>query len=184
MVGVLRAYMLQNIGGTLEGRQVLLKVLKPSDVSEAYVSWLNDPIVNKYLETRYGTLSDVKEYVESKLKSDSAILWGIFWKDGKHIGNIKLEPIDFGKKVATVGILIGDKEYWGRGVATESIELISNYAFEMLHLEKIILGVMKENASAIHVYKKCGFSIVEVQNGAINHNGILHDQILMEKVHS
>ena len=55
----------------------------------------------------------MKQYIKEKRNKFDCLFLGIFLKDAnKHIGNIKLEPIDFENKKATLGILIGDKNYW------------------------------------------------------------------------
>ncbi len=165
------------------GDRVILRVLDDHDATIEYANWLNDPEVNKYLETRETTIAELKKYIQEKLQSPACLFFGIFSKmENTHIGNVKLEPIDFERKIGTVGILIGNKEYWGRGIATESIELLSRFAFDTLHLEKLTLGVIRENVAAIRAYEKCGFTTVSIEANAINHNGVLHDQIHMEKI--
>lgn len=167
---------------TLSGSIVCLRALSEEDATAEYVAWLNDPEVNKYLETRHVTLSELRDYIRSKKESSTAILMGIFWKkNGRHIGNVKLEPINKEKKTATMGILIGDKDYWGKGVATETINLVTAYAFSNLKLKLIELGVIAENAAAIRVYKKCGFETVRVEPKAMDHDGILYDKVVMRK---
>lgn len=167
----------------LTGEKIFLRLLRESDASEEYRSWLNDPVANKYLETRQATMVELKKYINEKLKSDDALFLGIFWKEnGRHIGNIKLQPIDTKKKDAVVGILIGNKDYWGKGVATEAVNLLSAYAFDVLGLRKIGLGVIFGNQAAIRVYGKCGFMIKKVESKTITRDGQLFDKIWMEKI--
>lgn len=166
----------------LTGSIVCLRELSEDDATAEYAAWLNDPEVNKYLETRHVTLPELRDYIRGKKESPTAILMGIFWKEnGRHIGNVKLEPINKEKKTATMGILIGDKDYWGKGVATETTNLVTEYAFSDLKLELIELGVIAENAAAIRVYKKCGFETVRVEPKAMDHDGILYDKVVMRK---
>ena len=41
---------------------------------------------------------------------------GFFDRDSnRHIGNIKLSVIDHSAKIGELGILVGEKDYWGRG---------------------------------------------------------------------
>ncbi|MBI1812552.1 GNAT family N-acetyltransferase [Candidatus Peregrinibacteria bacterium] len=168
--------------GPLTGDHIFLRELREEDATEAYASWLNDPEVNRYLETRQVTLEQLRSYIREKAASPDALLFGIFWKEnGRHIGNIKLEPIDREAHEATMGILIGDKEYWGKGIATEATNLISDYAFSLLHLRSITLGVIADHAAAIRVYEKCGFARVRVEKGAINHDGVLFDKLVMRR---
>lgn len=152
----------------IESRKIYLRELKPGGVTQKYASWLNDPQVNKYLETKKATIEGLRVYVKEKMKDPKVIFLGIFDKKNKgHIGNIKLEPVDFINKSAELGILIGDKSYWGRGYAIEAIDLLCDWAFEKLGLKYLTLGVYASHTSAIKAYEKAGFKIVSKKaNGA------------------
>lgn len=166
----------------IDGDRLTLRTLTKDDASEDYESWLNDPVVNKYLEKRSITIPELKNYIKDKNENPSALLLGICWKEnGKHIGNIKLEPINREKNDAVLGILIGDKQYWGRGVATEAIGLLSDYAFTTLDLDRLELGVISEHTAAIRAYEKCGFKIIRTEPKALNHDGAFYDRVVMEK---
>jgi RimJ/RimL family protein N-acetyltransferase len=86
--------------------------------------------------------------------------WTIKIKDtDKHIGNIKIDPIDFYNGFAELGIMIGAKEEWGKGYAQEAINLVIDYCFNSLKVRKINLGVLSENVAAVKLYLKIGFVI-------------------------
>jgi len=166
----------------LTGSQIFLRTLTEKDASEAYARWLNDPEVNRWLETRRVTVPELKTYIREKQESPAALLCGIFWKEnGQHIGNVKLEPIDFKKKEATLGIIVGARAYWGKGAATEATNLITDYAFSVLGMQAVTLGVIPENKSAIRVYEKCGFTVVHTDPKAMNHDGVLYDRCVLRK---
>jgi len=170
---------------TIDGDQIILRELTVADASADYASWLNDPEVNKYLETRQVTVDELKSYITERQGSSDTLFLGMFWKENDlHIGNIKLEPIDFEKGEAMMGILIGNKEYWGKGVATEATNLICDYAFDQMGLKEVNLGVIDQNKAAIHVYEKCGFSINRIEKDAVDHDGELFDRIVMKKLSS
>ena len=144
----------------VDGKRIYLKTLIEDDASEEYVGWINDKDVNQYLETKRTTLEELRSYITKKKEDENCLFLGIYFKENnKHIGNIKLEPIDFKKKIATMGMLIGDKKYWGRGLATEALNLLVEWSFNNLDLDEIDLGVLKDNAAAIRVYEKAGFKI-------------------------
>ena len=90
---------------------------------------MNDYEVTKYTEQRHRshTSRDVEEFVEEKFNSQSDLLFGIF-VDERHIGNIKLGPINFIHKSAEISYFIGEKELWGKGYATKAIKLIIKIA--------------------------------------------------------
>ena len=60
---------------------IYLRRLVPDDVTHEYVSWLNNPAVNQYLECRYvvHTIDSVRQYVDYLAREDSdEIMYGIF----------------------------------------------------------------------------------------------------------
>ncbi len=159
-----------------------MRLLQPSDATERYASWLNDTETNKYLETRKATTDDLCRYIKEKIESPNALFFGIFdAKDDKHIGNVKLEPIDREKSFATVGIIIGEAEYRGIGIGTEVINRLAGFVFTELCLAEINLGVIAENKPAIRAYEKCGFVIDHIEPKAMDHDGVLYDKVVMVK---
>ena len=107
---------------TIESNHILLQPLTKSYVTSEYLRWLNSKVVNEFLESRFVkyTLKSLKDYVSFCEKDKNTFFFAIIDKSTqKHIGNIKLGPINWNHKFAEIGIMIGDKSYWGRGIATE-----------------------------------------------------------------
>jgi len=78
-----------------EEKRIYLRELKEEDATQEYCDWLNDPPVNKYLEIKKATIKELKKYIREKKENENCVFLGIFIKDiDKHIGNIKLEPIE------------------------------------------------------------------------------------------
>jgi RimJ/RimL family protein N-acetyltransferase len=145
----------------IKGERIYLRTLTENDATEQYAGWLNDNVVNQYLETKKATVEELRKYIKERYESKECIFLGIFLKENdKHIGNIKLEPIDFENKTVTMGMLIGDKNSWGKGFATEALNLLVDWSFKNLSLAEMDLGVMRENAAAIRVYEKSGFKVI------------------------
>lgn len=146
----------------IDGKRIYLRTLTVKDATERYCSWINDQEVNRFLDSKRITIDELKKYIQKRVSDSNCIFCGIFLKENNfHIGNVKLEPINFIEKKATLGIIIGAKNYWNKGFATESLEIILNYSFNTLGLDEIDLGVYKKNKSAIKAYIKTGFEISE-----------------------
>ena len=97
----------------IDYRKIVLRQLEVQDVSQAYVKWLNDPEVNKFLEIRYLTpilKQDVIKFVEMCNKINR-YHWGIIY-DRKHVGNISCSIVDKMNKYVNISNLIGEKKYW------------------------------------------------------------------------
>lgn len=142
----------------LKSERLFLKPLSKEHLTEEYVSWLNDPEVYKFLETsgnyEYYML---EEYIKEIIRKQ-VFMWGIHLSEtGSHIGNIKIDPINTRHGLAEYGILMGKKSEWGKGYAKEASIRIINFCFTELNIRKLMLGVVKDNSSAVKLYEKLGF---------------------------
>ena len=161
----------------LENKNIYLRNVCLEDVNDSYYQWLNDPQVNQFLETRFVVQSKEKiaEFVASKDGNANEILLAICdKKHDLHIGNIKLGPINWYHRRAEISLLIGNKEYWGKGIATQAIQLISQFAFQTLNLNKLMAGAYKHNIGSIKAFQKCGYKIEgEVEDYVlVNNQGV------------
>lgn len=144
----------------LESERLVLRPLTSEHLSERYVNWMNDPAIYKYLESGGNySIEKLKDYLEEQEKKD-ILFWAIHIKGSyMHIGNIKIDPVDKIRKSGEYGIMIGEKNEWGKGYAREASLRVIKYCFQELGLTKISLGVIEKNIGALELYKKMGFKI-------------------------
>jgi ribosomal-protein-alanine N-acetyltransferase len=158
------------ISEDLETGRILLTPLTESHVSDTYRQWLIDPEINKNLETRFDvpTLHGLRNYVTSMRSSSDSYLFGIISKKtGAHCGNIKLGPINRHHLSASVGLIIGDQNSWGKGIATEAIDLLTGWSFSTLGLRKLTAGSYQGNVGSIRAFEKCGYQIEGTQRSQV-----------------
>ena len=145
----------------LHSEHIFLRTMQPSDATLAYLGWLSDPQINAQLEVRFSSpqsTADLESFIASINASSHTLMLGIFLKDDdRHIGNIKLGPIDWHHQVGDVGFLIGDISQWGKGLASTAIALLANYAFTHLKLAKLTAGCYAENEGSRRALQKAGF---------------------------
>ncbi|MFA6530273.1 MAG: GNAT family N-acetyltransferase [Candidatus Micrarchaeia archaeon] len=165
----------------ISGERIYLRHLTLSDVSDAYLSWLNDSEVTVFMETKHSTMGELQAFVKERISKDDCLFFGIFdIPSNRHIGNIKLEPISLKEKKATIGIMLGDKSYWGKSFGYDSLLLCVNWVAKNLPIDKLYLGVLPENKRAFSLYKKIGFTVLAIaKKSAVYEDGV-HDNILME----
>jgi len=145
----------------LQGERLSLRPLTVADVSDAYVAWMNDAVTNRFMETRWRahTRADVEAFVADKQGSDREHLFGIFLKpDGRHIGNLKIGPIDPNHGRGELSYFIGDEQARGQGYASEAVGLGVRIGFEQLGLAKLTAGIYAGNAESGRVLAKNGFA--------------------------
>ena len=142
-------------------RLLELKILTIKDVSIKYVNWLKNPNVMKYTEQKNLThnLISTKNFVDQKLKSDCDFLFGIYYKK-KHIGNIKLGPINWKKLSTQISFFLGEESFWGKGIIPQVIKKLIEFASKKLNINEINAGYYEENFASAKVFEKCLFKKV------------------------
>ncbi len=164
----------------LYGNRVRLRAIERDDIPR-FVTWFNDPEVRRHLEA-YRPLSYVMEekWFEAHAQLDpNEHLFAIETADGVHIGNIGLHRVNWKDRNAELGIVIGEREYWGQGYGTDAILTMLNYAFDTLNLHRVFLRVNADNPRAIRCYEKCGFEHEGTLRQAVFAQGHYKDQYLM-----
>jgi RimJ/RimL family protein N-acetyltransferase len=144
----------------LQSDTIYLRALSIDDVTAEYLSWLNNNDVTAGLVagTFPSTFQDLQQYINAKAQDKNTVIFAICDKHThKHIGNIKIDNFDWISKTCELGILIGNKDFWGKGIGTEACKLVIDYAFNTLNIRKILLAVYSTNVSAIKVYERLGF---------------------------
>ena len=143
---------------TLETPRFILRELTPLDASEKYLSWFSEKATSEYISYNSEDLKSLENYIFEKQQDANCWFYGIFTtKDQKHIGNLKYERCLKHTDVATLGILIGDESFQGKGVASEVIHASMGFLKNNTNIKKINLGVAKDNIAAIKAYEKIGF---------------------------
>jgi RimJ/RimL family protein N-acetyltransferase/glycosyltransferase involved in cell wall biosynthesis len=148
-------------------------LIRPLRISDAQISfkWRNDPKIweltgskPKHEITHEIELDWIQKAIADKTTKRFAIL-----VDNVYVGNIQLTDI-IEYDTAQYHVFIGDRNYWGKGVAKLATNQILYYAKVVLGLKNIFLKVRKENFSAIKVYKKNGFKTVNEKEDWIKMN--------------
>jgi len=168
-----------------QGQRTSLFLLEPESATAEYVGWLNDAAVNRYLESRWAvaTPESTREFVAQQLASPSVLFLGIRARalGDRHVGNIKLGPIDRRHGLGEIGIMIGARDAWGGGVATESIQLLAGIAREELGLRKLTAGCYASNAGSARAFEKAGFAIEGRRSAHYLLDGKPEDLILLAR---
>ena len=147
----------------LEGEKCYLVPFEERHLqSPDYFRWLRDyeviKTINRLEYVRPVSFAEVKEYCERVMRSPSDVFLAICTREGdQFIGTIRASRIDLVNRTADVGILIGERDQWGRGIATDAIAALGRYLFGRLGLRKLTAGLMRINPAMLRVFEKLGF---------------------------
>ncbi len=147
----------------LSGERLRLRAPEREHI-DGFLRWLNNPEVYRFIQ-RYKPLGRIEEeeLISNAHKRPEDVLFAIELKEregvGLPIGCCGLHRLNLPNRSAELGIVIGEKEYWGRGYGREAMNLLCGYGFQMLNLNRLGLSVYEYNARAIRCYEHVGFKI-------------------------
>jgi len=158
-------------GLILRGPRVFCQPFTVDNISDSYLAWLNDPVVNQFSRRRFvkTTRDDAIQFLTS-LKKDEQVL-GIFLnEDGKHVGNIQYGPIDWVSHYAEIRIVVGERRVWGQGIGTAALYLVTKYLFESLKLHRV------EANTCNPAFKRCVEKLGWIEEGKLRERFCIDDQ--------
>ncbi|MGN0028037.1 GNAT family N-acetyltransferase [uncultured Clostridium sp.] len=165
------------------GKLVKLRAYREEDIERA-VEFINDEETKKFLDTAIPfpiTKWQEEEWIKSR-KSNKDFTYDFAIEDletGKYIGGCSINHCDVKNRNCTIGIMLGDKDYWGRGYGSDALKVLIKFIFEEVNMDKIKLGVFSFNARAIACYKKIGFIEEGILKKELYRNGKYNDITLM-----
>lgn len=138
--------------------------------STKYEKWMNDLNITSnlgmldYITPVYN--NQLENYFKNTINNDNIIFFAIHEKENdEFIGTTKLGPINWLVRTVETGWLIGDETKRGKGYGTEVLELVIEYCFNVLNINKITAGTFNSNKAARSILEKFNF----------NQEGILKD---------
>lgn len=143
-----------------ESNTINLRLFNKSDVA-LKVKWINDKDINTFLHYDLPLCPDRTLNWFNKIMSDSSredYVYEITTDTGRvPIGLIGLLGIDNRSRKAEFYIVNGEKEYWGKGLASQSTELFLKHVFLKHNLNKVYLYTEVDNVPAQNLFEKIGF---------------------------
>ena len=121
------------------------------------------------------TIDDAIWWVDLMLKQDPFLNF-VVDIDGELAGCIGIElRADVYRKCALIGYWLGES-YWSRGIMTEAVKLVAEYAFTHFDLIRLQAGIFSNNPRSMRVLEKAGFLKEGILRNAIVKNGVVLDE--------
>lgn len=131
----------------------------------AYYGWLRDMNVVRYIgrdELLAGIpFSEVEDYAEQLWANEHCWFLAVYHsKTETFIGTAKINFFtERGRRngVADIGIMLGERSFWGQGLASDVLRTVSRYAFEELGARKLSAGAMSPNVAVVRAFLRIGY---------------------------
>ena len=144
----------------MKGGKVILREKRIEDATDDY-SWRSDEELARLDATRPLNMSysDFLRFSreEQAYPSPLSRRFAIDTLEGRHIGNCMYYDIDLKRGEAELGIMIGDRDYWGKGYGTDSVSCLLNHIFSVTPLTRVYLHTLEWNHRARKAFGKSGF---------------------------
>ena len=173
----------------LRGEKVWLRPVEPSELAEGVekgnIKKVNDATIAHFAGfkspiTRAGADRFGQKLVDEPGRTPSWLIFNIIpLGDQKGIGTVGFRDIDHLNGSAELTILLDDRRLLGKGYGTDAVNVLCDFGFGELRLERIFLRVFDYNARAIRSYEKAGFRTDALTRRSRFHRGVHHDVVVM-----
>ncbi|MCF8371232.1 MAG: GNAT family N-acetyltransferase [Bacteroidales bacterium] len=137
---------------------ITLRLLQPADAGRL-AELANNEKVSRNLRDGFPhpyTKQNAIDFIEMCLSGKLQTVFAIEYIS-EYVGNISIhQEKDVYRKSAEIGYFIGEP-YWNKGIATQAVQLICEWAFANLDIVRIHTGVFEFNPASCRVLEKCGF---------------------------
>ena len=145
--------------GFIDGNKICLRQYEAKDI-DIWYNWFNDAEIVRLMDQRRwpNTKEKQKRYLEAMTVSRSDMQLAIINKaNDRLVGTVGLHGIDPINRNADISVIIGDKKYWGKGLAKDAVGLLVHHAFAMLNLHKLTAGFVDGNTASQRLFESVGF---------------------------
>lgn len=141
--------MTERISFIYQTDRIGVRGLSREDLQGNYPHWFNDMEVCRH--NSHGvypkSMEELAAFIDSLRSDRSKIVWAVIEKEsGRHIGNVSLQNINFINRNAEFAVLMGEKAYWGKGIAHEAARLLVLHGFNKLNLHRVYCGTAASNS--------------------------------------
>lgn len=154
-----------------------LRTLTAADATERYLDWMRDPEVTRTLMAQRvkPTLETLRDYIAGH-DGKTDFLFGIFEGD-LHIGNLSVTSFAQDRR-GNVGVMIGDRDYWGEAVVLEVRAAVLDFMFDSQDCLKMTAGCLSHNTPAIYNFRRQGWTLEGVRKRHYLMAGEWRDELL------
>jgi RimJ/RimL family protein N-acetyltransferase len=167
----------------LAGSHCVVRHWRPAD-AEAIVQHANNTNVAKQLRDRFPhpyTRRNAVEFIEHATTGDQITNFAIE-VGGEAAGGVGFVPgSDIERYSAEIGYWLSER-FWGRGIATEALSLVTGHAFAELNVLRLFALPFADNAASRRVLEKAGYTCEGILKASSVKFGTPRDQALYARI--
>lgn len=173
----------------MDGEHVRLRRLERPDLPILH-RWMNDQDVvawARFSPDHMISLPALEREYEKELLGEDRDRTTLILEDrtsGRPIGWCNAQTWDRKHVSTSLGIAIGEKELWGKGVGTEALSILLGLVFGQQGWHRAELYTLAENERMIRSAEKVGFRRCGLEHEAAYYDGGYHDIVEMELLKS
>ena len=167
-------------------RRVYLRALEPDDYKTS-ITWRKDDEIWDMLGGTKYFVSEAyeKSWVEKTIFDSKDLKLAVCLKENnKYIGNVYMTDINMINRSCHSHVLIGDKDYWGKGYAREALMLAIDYMFKERNIHRIQANILESNTASLRMHEKCGYKIEGILRDAVYKAGKYQNQYVLSLLNS
>lgn len=169
----------------LQGQNILLRAIEPADIDLLY-KWENDTEnwkvsltqtpFSRFVLEQYITSAHQDVYTAKQLRLI------ICDAENQPIGSIDLFDFEPNHLRAGVGVLIAEKSDRRKGYASEALDILVQYGFEVLNLHQLYCNITTDNEASILLFQKHGFQITGIKKQWLREGKEFKDELLLQRI--
>jgi len=156
-----------------------LRPWKPGD-EQSLVRHANSRMIWRNLRDAFPhpyTLADATHWIQIANPTLAITNFAIVVEDAT-VGAIGLVlKDDVFRRSAEIGYWLGE-EYWGRGIVTEAVRAVTDYAFATFDLCRLYAGVFEWNPASMRVLEKAGYEFECRMKKSVTKDGETIDELI------
>ena len=162
------------------GEKVYFRPIEREDIDRGWLDWINDAEISSGLDTIAPVSREsLEKYYENSMMPDVRMFAVCCKENDEYIGNARLSSINWVRRIASYGRMLGNSDYHGKGIGTEILVLLAKYAFLRLNLRRLYTGVLATNIASIKSNEKAGARQEGIQRQHIFAEGQFHDAVML-----
>jgi ribosomal-protein-alanine N-acetyltransferase len=166
----------------ISGGHVELRIFTKENITDEYIGWLNDADVVRYSNQRFTqhTRKSSLDYLQTFSNTENIFLAVYLTDETRYVGTMRVH-FSAAHQVADIGIMIGDKACWGRGVGGDAWLTLLNWLVDVAGIRKVTGGTLRCNSGMVKIMVNSGMNPDGVRIAQNIVDGQAHDAMFFSK---